>query len=42
MQDDHAIRELLNAKEGEQVQFKEAKSRFDSSEAARICCALSN
>lgn len=25
MQDDHAIRELLNAKEGEQVQFKEAK-----------------
>lgn len=42
MQDDHAIKELLNAKEGEQVQFKEAKSRFDSSEAARICCALSN
>ena len=42
MQDDHAIRELLNAKEGEQVQFKEAKSRFDSSEAARICCALAN
>ena len=34
MQDDHAIKELLNAKEGEQVQFKEAKSRFDSSEAA--------
>ena len=22
MQDDHAIKELLNAKEGEQVQFK--------------------
>ena len=42
MQDDHAIKELLNAKEGEQVQFKEAKNRFDSSEAARICCALSN
>ena len=32
----------MNAKEGEQVQFKEAKSQFDSSEAARICCALSN
>ena len=42
MQDVHAIKELLNAKEGEQVQFKEAKNRFDSSEAARICCALSN
>ena len=42
MQDDHAIKELLSAKEGEQIQFKEAKSRFDSSEAARICCALSN
>ena len=25
MQDDHAVKELLNAKEGEQVQFKEAK-----------------
>ena len=25
MQDNHAILELLNAKEGEQVQFKEAK-----------------
>lgn len=25
MQDDHAIKELLNAKEGEQIQFKEAK-----------------
>ena len=42
MQDNHAIKELLNAKEGEQVQFKEAKNRFDSSEAARICSALSN
>ena len=42
MQDNYAILELLNAKEGEQVQFKEAKNRFDSSEAARICCALSN
>ena len=42
MQDNYAIIELLNAKEGEQVQFKEAKNRFDSSETARICCALSN
>ena len=39
MQDDYAIKGLLNAKEGEHVQFKEAKRRFDSSEAARIRCA---
>lgn len=42
MQDDHAIKELLNSKEGEHIQFKEAKNKFDSSEAAQICCALSN
>jgi ATP-dependent DNA helicase RecG len=36
------IEELLNAKEGEQYQFKEAKTRFDSNEAARCCCALAN
>ncbi len=36
------IEELLNAKEGEAYQFKEAKRRFDSNEAARICCALAN
>lgn len=36
------INELLNVKEGEQYQFKEGKSRFDFSEAARCCCALSN
>ena len=36
------IEELLNAKEGEQYQFKEAKTRFDSGEAARCCCALAN
>lgn len=36
------IDELLIAKEGEQTQFKEAKRRFDSDEAARICCALAN
>ena len=36
------IDELLIAKEGEQFQFKEAKRRFDSDEAARICSALAN
>ena len=36
------IDELLKAKEGEQYQFKEAKNRFDYSEAARCCCALAN
>ena len=36
------IEELLNAKEGEQYQFKEAKTRFDYGEATRCCCALAN
>lgn len=36
------LEELLEAKEGERFQFKEAKHRFDSNEAARCCCALSN
>ena len=36
------IKELLNAQEGEEYQFKEAKRRFDSGEATRICCALAN
>jgi ATP-dependent DNA helicase RecG len=36
------IEELLNAPEGEHFEFKEAKTRFDSNEAARCCCALSN
>lgn len=36
------IEELLNVKEGEQYQFKEAKARFDYGEAARCCCALAN
>lgn len=36
------IDELLNAKEGEGFQFKEAKNRFDFAEAIRCCCALSN
>lgn len=36
------VEELLKAKEGENIQFKEAKNRFDSGEAARCCCALAN
>ena len=37
-----SVEELLEAKEGENVQFKEAKNRFDMSEATRCCCALAN
>ena len=37
-----SIQELLEEKEGEQTQFKEAKNRFDFGEAARCCCALAN
>ena len=36
------VEELLESKEGESIQFKEAKNRFDSGEAARCCCALAN
>lgn len=36
------VGELLEAKEGENIQFKEAKNRFDMNEAARCCCALAN
>lgn len=36
------LKELLDAQEGEAVQFKEAKNRFDFGEAVRCCCALSN
>ncbi len=36
------IENLLAATEGEHIQFKEAKTRFDSNETARICCALAN
>ena len=36
------LQELLEAKEGENIQFKEAKRRFDFAEAARCCCALAN
>ena len=36
------VEELLEAQEGERVQFKEAKNRFDFGEAAQCCCALAN
>lgn len=36
------VEDLLNAKEGEQYQFKEAKRHYDFGDAARCCCALSN
>jgi ATP-dependent DNA helicase RecG len=36
------IEDLLNAKEGEACQFKEAKTRFDFTEAVKCCCALAN
>lgn len=36
------IEELLEEKEGEPCQFKEAKNKFDFGEAVRCCCALSN
>lgn len=42
MMDREYISELLEAKEGEKVQFKEAKERFNFEEAVKICCALSN
>ena len=37
-----SVEELLEAKEVEHVEFKEAKNRFDFGEAARCCCALAN
>lgn len=36
------LKELLNAQEGEGVQFKEARNRFDFGEALHCCCALAN
>jgi ATP-dependent DNA helicase RecG len=42
MRGSSTIEALLNAKEGEKLQFKEAKMHFDSNEAARCCCALAN
>lgn len=42
MREYNSIDDLLNAPEGEHFEFKEAKTRLDSNEAARYCCALSN
>ena len=38
----NSVQEFLEAKEGEHIQFKEAKNRFSFEEAAKCCCALSN
>lgn len=37
-----SVQELLEAKEGKSIQFKEAKMKFDFREAAKCCCALAN
>ncbi|MCL2020497.1 MAG: putative DNA binding domain-containing protein [Oscillospiraceae bacterium] len=37
-----SIEQLLNAAEGEHYQFKEAKNRYDFTNAVKICCALAN
>lgn len=42
MQFYRTIPDLLEAKEGENVQFKEAKAQFDIRAAAKCCCALAN
>ena len=42
MYESMTVEELLEAKEGENIQFKEAKNRFDSGEATKCCCALAN
>lgn len=42
MPDYSTVEDLLIAKEGENIQFKEAKNRFDFGEAAKCCCALAN
>ena len=42
MHESMTIDELLEAKEGEHIQFKEAKTRFSFNEAAQCCCALAN
>jgi len=33
---------LLNAPEGEYIEFKEAKNRYDFEEMIKYCCALAN
>ena len=36
------LQAMLAAKEGEQLEFKEAKTRFDFEELTRYCAALAN
>ncbi len=36
------VEDLLEAKEGEHVQFKEAKTRFSFDDTVKYCCALAN
>ena len=36
------IAELLNAKEGENVEFKEAKNSYEYDNLAKCACAVSN
>jgi len=38
----HEIHELLNAPEGDHIEFKEAKNKYGFEEAAKYCCALAN
>ena len=42
MQGMESLKNLLEAKEGEHYQFKEAKNHFSRDEATKICCALAN
>jgi ATP-dependent DNA helicase RecG len=42
MNDKKAVENLLEAKEGEHCQFKEANNQHGFDEAAQICCALAN
>lgn len=42
MRDDSIVEELMKEKEGEHIQFKEAKNHFDTGDAAKCCCALAN
>ncbi|HPH11011.1 MAG TPA: ATP-binding protein [Thermotogota bacterium] len=42
MKEFETIEKLLNAKEGEQYQFKEWKIKDDFKESVKICCALAN
>ena len=39
---DNELNNLLNAPEGENYEFKEAKDRYDFEEMLKYCCALSN